>query len=122
MGDRYVEIDLDAGYGDGTLAMRAVDELVARANAPKSTRTMIQGPRCSNCGRLIDHPGRCEPCRIADPDSWLTKRQAADVAQVTPRTIQRWIHDHGLEGGGPGDVRILRRDLDDFLRRHRRAG
>lgn len=54
---------------------------------------------------------------------WLTKQQAADRAQVSVYTIERWMTKKGLRavGGGRGrkgiTVRIHVQWLDDFLTR-----
>jgi excisionase family DNA binding protein len=48
----------------------------------------------------------------------LTTAQAAAVAGVKPKTIRRWIEDHGLPASqhkGTRGKRIRREDLDAFL-------
>lgn len=50
--------------------------------------------------------------------AWLTKEQGAEYAQVSVRTISRWIREGRLRaGGGPGVVRIKREWLDEMLER-----
>jgi excisionase family DNA binding protein len=52
-----------------------------------------------------------------NPSALLTKRQAADYLQVTPRYIERSITIGRLRALKPtaGIVRIRQRDLDAFL-------
>ena len=52
------------------------------------------------------------------PQQWLTRRQAADVAQVSLRTIAQWIADGDLETIKRGRVvRITPQALDDMQAR-----
>ena len=54
----------------------------------------------------------------------LTVAQAAELAQVSRRTIWRWIKTEGLPKEQPtgrnGVIRIARADLDSFLARDSR--
>lgn len=49
---------------------------------------------------------------------WLTRKQAAEYLQVTPRTIDRWMAKGRLRYhriAGSGRRRIRREDLDAML-------
>jgi excisionase family DNA binding protein len=53
-----------------------------------------------------------------NPDELLTVAEVAAELKVTEATVRRWINQHKLAarrlGGGDGEFRVLRRDLDAF--------
>jgi len=58
-----------------------------------------------------------------DPSKALTVRQVAELVHVSQPTVRGWIRDGmlpSLELGGCR--RVLRRDLDEFVSRHRVYG
>jgi excisionase family DNA binding protein len=57
---------------------------------------------------------------MAERDKVLTTFQAADYCQVSPFTIRNWIESGVLRGYKTpgGHRRILKRDLDEFLKKH----
>ena len=52
-----------------------------------------------------------------DPALWLTRKEAAAYAQVSLRTIVRWLAEGLLTRHitGKGGVLISRKELEDFL-------
>lgn len=52
--------------------------------------------------------------------SGLTKKQAAELLQVSPRQIQRWIADRKLRASRLSHkvLRIRRDDIEQFLKRN----
>lgn len=51
----------------------------------------------------------------------LTKQQAAELLQVSPRQVQRWIADRKLRASRLSHkvLRIRREDIEQFLERSR---
>jgi len=51
---------------------------------------------------------------------YLTKREAAEYAKVSERTIDRWVAEFGLESSKVGrTIRFHIADLETFLARHK---
>ena len=61
---------------------------------------------------------------MADRDRVFTTFQAADYCQVSPFTIRNWVESGVLPGYKTpgGHRRILKRDLDEFLKKHGMPG
>lgn len=60
--------------------------------------------------------------RGASEDGYLSLARAANVADVAPGTLRRWIRSGRLTARRAGRVyRIARRELEDFLAREGRA-
>lgn len=69
--------------------------------------------------QLIDEALRLQ--RLAPPtsgqshDEYLTRREAARIAKLSPRTIARYIEAGKLRPSGPRRDRVTRSELDRFL-------
>ena len=58
---------------------------------------------------------------VEEQREWLTISQVADVLQVDPETVRRWVRTSQLKALNLGgrtrpDYRIRREDLDTFIR------
>lgn len=54
--------------------------------------------------------------------TWLTKREAAETARVTPRTIENWIRWGWLRAGGTAGIVLIKPEWLDacLIERHGR--
>ncbi len=51
-------------------------------------------------------------------DRWFTVEQVAEIIQVHPETVRRWLREGRLKGfalGGKSGWRIRERDIDAFI-------
>lgn len=56
------------------------------------------------------------------PDQYLSPRRAAQIADVAPGTIRRWIREGRIAASSAGRaIRVRRSELETFLRSERRA-
>lgn len=78
---------------------------------------------------MFDRSSRADSCKgsckeqqdsMAEREKVLTTFQAADYCQVSPFTIRNWVESGVLPGYKTpgGHRRILKRDLDEFLKKH----
>jgi excisionase family DNA binding protein len=59
---------------------------------------------------------------LARPDEYLSPRRAAQLADVAPATIRRWIREGRLASTSAGRaIRVCRSELERFLRRDGRS-
>jgi excisionase family DNA binding protein len=68
--------------------------------------------------------GKLGAKRMAERNKVLTTFQAADYCHVSPFTIRNWIESGSLPAYKTpgGHRRVLKRDLDDFLKKHGMPG
>ncbi len=63
---------------------------------------------------------------VMTQERYLTVEQAAEVLQVQPHTIRRWLRDGRLVGsrlgGNRAGWRIRESEIDAFVRRHEHDG
>jgi excisionase family DNA binding protein len=66
------------------------------------------------------------PALMKRPEPLYTVAQAAEIVNVSEKTVRRWIDDGDLRAITPrrtgrrrGPVRIAPADLEDFIRGHR---